>query len=506
MSGSPRDMPADMIVAERKIEAWRRGLLERVHCRPDVRTYLLAQSGSATIGSFGVFDAPDAIAASEEEVRGVLFALQFAVQGSPGEPPSGLFIEGVSDLSFGEADRARADQAVRHMFDYYCVRDVFLTYMFGEYELECSSPTELRFVDTPGSEGIRDFGNRVLHSRVKRNQAAPRTQLLLPPGLSVQRSVLDALDVPRELDLVGLTAEEFVAALSALAEAHGARIRDGVCPIVNTADLARNISTRAGLSSCQGERFVELITLDLNGQDPLSLFHCPVVPLTTESAVVVPAAVLFSSPSACVPRLAVHRGNGIDAYSSQMEEVLLGKLADHFGCGSSLVRTRVSYSAEADSGDLDLVVYEPETGRLFVGMLKAFIRPDSVVEVARANEKLAQGLGQVERAKAWFTRAEPREWARMLCMTDIEGVPELRFAVIGSSFAGSDHLPIPETVDVVNAQYLLQDEFRGTSLADAVRKFSAELERTGRAAVAGTREVTMELGGVSVTFPALIPE
>jgi hypothetical protein len=257
----------------------------------------------------------------------------------------------------------------------------------------------------------------------------------------------------------------------------------------------------AGFSSNKAERFSSLVTFDRNGSAALTLFHSPLVPLTTSSVIVVPSGFAFGNPAACIPRLAVHRGQGLNEYSKEVEAYFLEKLRRHFHSGAVRMKTNVSYSETHDRGDLDFLLFEPTTNRLLIAMVKAFIIPDTVEEVVRANQALEEGIQQVERARRWLASLNSRAWADALGITLSSVAPKVQFVVIGHGFSGSDYLLIPDDVAVVDSRYLLLPRFAGSSIFEAIATYQRRLAEESAHASEGLGSNSVELAGITIEFP-----
>ena len=99
-------------------------------------------------------------------------------------------------------------------------------------------------------------------------------------------------------------------------------------------------------------------------------------------------------------RLAIHRGAGYDSINKQIEEYYFCLIKQHYEHEAVLVETNVPYTFEGIGRDIDVMVCERGSKRLLIGMLRAFINPDTVEQVVRANEQLPYGIEQAAEALA----------------------------------------------------------------------------------------------------------
>jgi hypothetical protein len=355
----------------------------------------------------------------------------------------------------------------------------------------------LRFVNPPDWPGLRDYGEQIIGVETKTEFA----RSLLPTIAAPVDAILEgAVDLPRNLPLGGMTAEQLIRGRFRLSGALATQAMQGETPIFDRPDLVAFVRDVAGLAAAEAARFVELVMFDRSDLR-LSLFHCPVVPLTAKSVAISLPGLIFGNPAVAIPRLAVLRGPGLDAFSNQVEAYVLAKLRSQFEREGVTVRTNIHYSDGDERGEIDLVVYDRPAGRVLVGQVKAFISPDTVEEVIRANIALDKGLAQVAAAKRWIATLPPGQVLRGL---NIEGeaVPRVEYAVIGNGFAGSDYLEIPDDVPVVNGRYLLLKQFRGGSIFDAIARYqerlAKELHRLENAVTYGT----IKVGPVTMEVPA----
>ena len=190
---------------------------------------------------------------------------------------------------------------------------------------------------------------------------------------------------------------EFVRGWSALKQEFVRDLLTGEPSVVSLERLIAILRQQAQLPRETAEAFIRLISFDRKGTGVLTLFHCLLVLVTGSSYVVMVSAMLMSRITTCINRLAIHGGAGYGSISKQIEEYYLGLIKQHYAREGVLVETNVPYTFQGVGRDIDIVVHESKSRRLLIGMLKAFVSPDSVEEVIRTNEQLADGIEQAPR-------------------------------------------------------------------------------------------------------------
>jgi hypothetical protein len=276
----------------------------------------------------------------------------------------------------------------------------------------------------------------------------------------------------------------------------------GEASIVSLDQLVGIARQRAHLARETAEAFIRLISFDRKGTGALTLFHCPLVPITGSSYMIMVSAMVMSSVTACINRLAIHRGTGYDAISKQIEEYYLDLIKQHYERDGVLVGTNVPYTSEGVGRDIDVVVYERESKRLLLGMLKAFVNPDSVEEVVRANEQLAYGIEQAAGARNWLATIPPERRSGLLRLPSGLSCETIECAVLGNGFAGSDYLPLDPTIPVVDTEYLLRPQFRGCSIFDSISQYTAQIAAMTLPTASRAQMASLTLGDVRFEFPA----
>lgn len=493
-----RDLPAILHDADRKVEEWRASLLRDLPRRTDVAAYHLLAVAGARLAYLSRQLMPHAAATLHTATRDQLFGLQFALAGLPLPGSADVFAQHLIDGAITEADFRLAAHVIDEMSRYAVVRDVFLTYGWRGYELEVPGEGILRFVNPPDWPGLRDYAEQILAQEIE----AERAVALLPRVAGLPIAALEAaVDVPGDLPMGDLTAEQFVRTRFRLTASMAEKWWTGETLIIEYRSLATHLQRLANLSEREAERFIELVTF-APGDSRLTLFHCPIVQLTTKSVALCLPGLVFGNPSAAIPRLTALRGPGLGAFSKRVEADLLERLKTQFGGATVTIQINVSYTHGDDRGDLDLIAYEQRTNDLLVAQVKAFITPDTVEEIVRANQELEEGLGQIARARNWISGLGPKDFRERLRIPIVGTAPRIRYAVIGNGFAGSDYLPIGPDVPVVDARFLLLPRFRGGSVVGTIEAYQRRLEIAIREVGDLERYRGLVLGPIRVEVPA----
>jgi len=499
-----RKFPSIMIEAEKHIEQWRASLLKQVHPRLDIAIYLLVSTACSYIGYETKRQMPHNVAILELFIREMLFGLQFALSGLEGNLPEGCFIEDFVVDTLNAEDVRRAFEAIQYMSHYAQARDIFLTYAWGEYELENPTKRVLRFVDPPGWTGSRDRAQQIINQKIKEDEAlSALTQLfnfrlIKPIHLMLEQIV----EVPLFLSFGNLTATQFASAWLGLTFHFSPYWLNGQTLIIDKKVLIGKVQRIANLSFSETERFINLVTFDRRGPAALTLFHCPLVPVTTSSFLVVTPGFIFGNPSTCIPRLAIHRGPGLDIFAKNIERHLLNKLKTQFEIKGVTINLNIPYSGKDDKGDLDLVVYEAASNRLLIAQVKGFIHPDTVEEVVRANQAIKEGLHQVERARRWLKNLPFSQWAGALKLPLSQASPKVRFAVIGNGFTGSDYIQFPNDVSCADARYLLLPKFTRKSIFYAIESYEKLLSEESKKATKNINFNSFKLADITIEIPS----
>lgn len=496
-----REFPPVLVEAEKRIEQWRASVLKDIHPSIDVAIYLLASTTCDVIRYVTNQLMPQKISEVEIITRNNLFGLQFALSGLNGDLPPVQFNENLIVSSLRGDEFRRVAEAVIHMYTYSKARDAFLTYAWGGYEIDDSTENVLRFLNPADWTGNRDRAQQIVGQETKLEQVVDHTRY---SGLTLHhQDLVKAVGILPSLSLDNITAAQFASAWMGLVlYFYPLYLKTRQSLVIEKGSIVEKVQEITNLSKSEAERFINLITFDRKGTYALSLFHCPLIPVTQSSLFVVPPAFAFGNPVICIPRLAVHRGRGLNAFTKDMELYFLNKLRNHFKGNGITINTSVPYSGPNDKGDIDLVVYESLNNRLLIAQIKAFIPPDSVEEIIRANQALREGVQQINRVQQLLNNIDVNSWAGILRVPQFSTRPLVQFAVIGNGFAGSDYLPVPRTVVVVDATYLLLSRFKGTSLFDAVGEYQERLSEETTKASEQLNYNTLKLTDITIEVPS----
>lgn len=180
------------------------------------------------------------------------------------------------------------------------------------------------------------------------------------------------------------------------------------------------------------------------------------------------------------------------------------KFKEHFSTGKVIIHTNRHYTGDSDSGDIDLVVFEPKSDCLLIAEVKGFIHPDSTEEVVQANQKLKKGLEQITRIQDWLNTLDQNEQSSRLGLPNFSRPPSVEFAVIGNGFVGSDYLCIPDGISIVDAEYLLLPKFKEKSIFDAVHEYQKRLLEENAKADQDFLSSSVTLAGITFELPSWI--
>ena len=431
--------------------------------------------------------------------RSCLFALQIALQSLKGELPPGEFPSTFTFSALSLISPRSAQAVLLKAIEYAHVRDAYLTVKWGGYDVEILAGNVLRFRDVPEWSGMRDDAIRRISQQIEEEKINTETPIVTAagwPSLNLQYSGPQTLTFPQ------ITVTQFVQGWSALIEEFLRDLSSGEPSVVSLEKLIEIVRQRARLARETAEAFIRLISFDREAKGALTLFHCPLVPVTGSSYVVMVSALLMSRVTTCINRLAIHRGAGYDSFSKQIEEYYLALIKQHYARDVVLVETNVHYTSENIGRDIDVVVYEYKAKRLLIGMLKAFIEPDAVEEVVRANEQLAYGIDQAVEARKWLTTIPAERRSGLLRLPSGLSCETIEYAVLGNGFAGSDYLPLDPTISVVDVKYLLRPKLRGGSIFEGIAQYNAQIATMTLQAVSRAQMTSLTLGDVTFEFPA----
>jgi len=190
-------------IAEAKIENWRSCLIEKFTNKEDPAkiAYLLIIRACSRINSI----MPRAMQTGRSEavinlIRHELFALQFGLDILSDQLPAESQID--EDEISSSTDNSllkRMDVALYQLIDYSHVRDAFLSYYYGAFDLKAQNPERLTFVDSPDWSGGDDFSESFISAETKQSR--------LPDSVLLNNK---SPYLPLELDMGGLSLAIFL--------------------------------------------------------------------------------------------------------------------------------------------------------------------------------------------------------------------------------------------------------------------------------------------------------
>ena len=485
--------------AERKVESWWQEQIRSLPADTATAILLLCRTAAAQFSQAWIGLDPNNPAEFHGGARSCLLGLQIALQSITGELPPGEFPSTFVFSALSLTSRQSAAAVLQKALEYALVRDAYLTFKWGGYDVESPATNVLRFRDVPVWEGKRDDAIRRISEQIEEEKVLAATPVVTSSGLPSMESQYDG---PQTLTFPKVTLAEFLRGWSAVKEHFLQDLLSGEPSIVSLDQLISIVRQRAQLARETAEAFIRLISFDTKGTAALTLFHCPLVPVTGSSYIVIVAGMLMSRVTTCINRIAIHRGVGYDAFSKQIEEYYLDLIKQHYAREGVFVETNVPYTFEGIRRDIDVVVYERESRRLLVGMLKAFVYPDSVEEVIRANEQLAYGIEQATEARRWLTTIPPERRGDLLNLPSGLSCETTEYAVFGNGFAGSDYLPLDPLILLVDVQYALRLTFRARSIFEAISQYNAQITAMTLPTTSRAQMTSLTLGDVRFEFPA----
>lgn len=351
---SKRPFPQEMISAEKQVESWWKDQINRLPADAASATLLLCQAAAKRLANaFRDLDKTDPTV-FHHTARQVVFALQTVLQAVKGALPPGEFPTIYAPPFLGVGQNVADDVLVKAV-DYGYVRDVYLTFKWGGYNLECPSTNLLEFRDVPNWKGHRDDAVRQISARLEEEQALAAMHVLTGSGLPFLKSEYEG---PQTLAVPQVNLTEFLQGWSAIKQEFLDDMLTGAPTIASLDQIAAMLKQRAGLNRATAEAFIRLISFDRTASAALTIFHCPLIPVTGASYVVMILPMVLSRVTTCVNRLAIHRGVGFDAVSKQIEAYYLDLIKRHFETSDLKVVPTVPYTFEGVARDIDLIAYD----------------------------------------------------------------------------------------------------------------------------------------------------
>lgn len=470
---------------ETQIEAWRTEQVRSIQLRPEFAAYALVLAACAQIGSHS----EKGTAYQTLQIsRKLLFSLQFALQCLDGLPS--LFGRIDALLTRHLVDRDDLEKAVTVILElvkYVDVRDAYLSYYFRAFDLdeENSDNSSIKFIDPPEWPGRRDHAQREV------SFDTDDSRIITVDRADYSYNILS--EYPAGLDLGGISGEQFLELWKHLKSMDPL----GPAPILQRRKLMEFLTeANTAISTDVVTRFIEIITLS-SDDSRLSLFHCPVIPLTTADLCIVPPAVFLARLDATVRRLAIAKGPGVDAVSENLTQQFYHRLSEHYCDG-----VQFRYTRPHPGGDIDLVVFESDNNWLTLVEVKAFINPDTVPEVLSANRHLVTAIEQIQAIKEWYESATHSDRRNVLDLSELSEDVRVEYAILGNGFVGSDFVDFPRECLVSDMRFLLRPQFQRSSFRGALNEFRNELNRHLKNPIIQDEVQEIELAGVKIQFPA----
>jgi hypothetical protein len=442
-----------------------------------------------------------AAAEVHNEVRSTLEGLHFAlrVQPRPDVPVSGEINPEVHERGLSRQTAGAAMAVLDEAKAYALVRDGFIALHQGSFTASIVDGRTIRFDLDPTWKG----GHRHTATTELRHDAELARMRRISRKLKleeVKRLLAQSVELPRDIPMGGIDSGKFIDVHFHLTSFLAAHDPDPA-PVMSRDQLVALISGCNGIGHAEAARYLELVTYDPKGKAHIDTFCCPVVRLTELSYVLLVPAHFYSNLRYTIPKLVVHRGPGLDAYSEKMESYVTDGLLQKYQRDNVVCRTRLAYKGPDDQGDIDFVLYDPGVASLVVAQVKAFVPPDSVVDVANANEKLAEGIVQAERVQHWFTTGGADSLFSMLGAKRPDPLGKVVFAVIGNAFEGSDCLSVPEGITLLGSDALLRTARDSISMFDAIEERTRAIQEKAEAQSVRTEYTAVELADWRFELP-----
>jgi hypothetical protein len=115
--------------------------------------------------------------------RNCIFGLQIALQSLKGEVPLGEFPRTFVFSALPFMSEQRADAVLSKALEYSLVRDAYLTFKWGGYDVDTSTINVLRFRDVSAWSGMRDDAVRRISQQIEEERANAAAPILTSAGL-----------------------------------------------------------------------------------------------------------------------------------------------------------------------------------------------------------------------------------------------------------------------------------------------------------------------------------
>jgi len=168
--------------AESQVESWWR---EQIRSLPDdtaTAILVLCRAAFARISQAWAGLDPQNLARFHGTARSCSFALQIGLQSLNGELPPGEFPRTFVFSALPLISSQSADAVLLKAAEYSLVRDAYLTFKWGGYNVDSPAANVLRFRDVPAWNGMRDDAGRRISEQIEAEQVGAAISALTSAG------------------------------------------------------------------------------------------------------------------------------------------------------------------------------------------------------------------------------------------------------------------------------------------------------------------------------------
>jgi len=342
---------------------------------------------------------------------------------------------------------------------YAWLRDCLLTYRTHGYEYAIQDSI-VSFSNPDDFPGYRDAVNRELFTVIDQNR--------------VEKD--DYFKVMETLRLGQLSGVDYFNIRMALINIVRSNI--GRPQIISLSEIVRQLTEETSLPEEIVRTYIECNMQNTKGDGSLTIQHRPFIELSKDYVFLSYPALLIGDPETILPRLYIKTDdNNEELFSENAEEFLINRILEHLDFGNLVTRKNVKVSDGEGEFEIDIICYYEELNTVIISEVKAFIKPDTVMEVWAANERISEGIGQIKRRKAWFETLGIEEIKKLMEVDSITVKPEPKFVLLTNSFCGSDYLEIPDDISIVNIEYILMQKYKGCGLETCIKEFEDQFEK-----------------------------
>ena len=179
---SKKPFPPEMKDAELRVDSWWQEQVRRLPVDTATSILVLCRTASVRFSQAWIGLDPRNPAAFHSRGRNCLFALQVALQSLKGELPSGEFPETFAFSALSLVSRQSAEVVLLEALKYALVRDAYLTFKWGGYNVESPAANVLRFRDVPAWSGLRDDAVRRISQQIEKERISAEMPVVTPTG------------------------------------------------------------------------------------------------------------------------------------------------------------------------------------------------------------------------------------------------------------------------------------------------------------------------------------